>query len=340
MVVGHTLHASLLPAVYGSQSLGTWRSLRGCTAVTFLFVAGAVLAHRLEVLRLRDPQLPQQQQARRMRRYLWLGLIGYGLRFPLLGLLYPSDPWWRMWSAFVQVDILPCIAVSLALLDLAQRRLGRRWMPWMAFAAGVALVLADGRWAVPALPSPWTPLLNWVSVSGGSLFPVVPFTGYACLGFAWLRAWLWLREHASQWLGSVALAAGALVSAWLATELRARGMLNGELLYRIYRLALVSSAAAFALPLLSPVKRLPSPLAWMARNSLPLYVVHVELVYSGSFGLRRWMGERLTIAQALWAALVVLVLSVSFIELYRWLRQIRRSPKRQPSRAALLESRA
>ncbi len=326
MVVGHTLHATLIPAVYEGAGLTWWRGVRGHTAVAFMFAAGAVLGFRLAALQDAPAEVRGRAWRKRLRRYALILVLGYMLRFPVYGLLHPPTPWWRAFGSIWQVDVLQCIAVSLVLADLALRRFGVRYGAIVLATLGLPLVAVGGATAqVPLLG--FQAIDSYLTVTHGSPFPLVPWAGFLWLGsavgvllasgqvrFPWSRAWrgelvLW----AAVLLGLSLLALGARFLA-----------LGGS--YRMDRLVLVAVAAGACTVAVGLWGKLPRPLNWVSRNSLEVYFIHIHLVYSGRMGVRDWAGKRLDLGESLLVALGILALSVAATLGLQWaLRTARRA---------------
>ncbi len=325
MVVGHTLHATLLPAVYEGTGLAWWRGVRGHTAVAFMFAAGAVLGFRLMALRDAPHGIRQRAWRKRLRRYALILVLGYMLRFPVHGLLHPPTPWWRAFGSIWQVDVLQCIAISLVLADLILRRFGMGVGAVVLAVLGLPLVALGGAaLSVPLLGL--EPIDSYLSVAHGSPFPLIPWAGFlwfgAAVGVVLARAQLRF-PRLRFWRGEFALWAALVLAAGLLTGVARALELGGS--YRLERLIWVALAAGVCAVVVGLWGKLPTMLDWVSRNSLEIYFIHIHLVYSGRVGVRDWAGKRLDLGEALGVALAILALScVATLALHWLLRAVRR----------------
>src|SRR5690606_704246 len=113
----------------------------------------------------------------RVRRALLLVLIGYAMRAPVPVVLgAPAETALQtMWV----VDVLQCIGVTLLLLEALTRGLRERRRVGLGCAALAVLAVAAAPWAegVP-ISGIWRPLGNYLTARGGSLFPLLPWSGF------------------------------------------------------------------------------------------------------------------------------------------------------------------
>ena len=117
MVQGHTLHVVLATDLRSETVFYVWSFLRGLTSSTFLLLSGFVFAlatHR----HWTDQFVSRATTGRRFRRLGFFLLLGYALHFPMakLGHLYGMSD--ERWKSFFVVDVLQCIAVMLATLQV------------------------------------------------------------------------------------------------------------------------------------------------------------------------------------------------------------------------------
>lgn len=196
MIEAHVVNVFLRPEWWEQGRLSGLSYFNGLVAPAFLWIAGHAQGlsawRRVEAGEGRWP-------GRAARRLLLIWVIGYGLH-------HPGD--WRAesWRAFGAVDVLQCLAASLLLLlvlgwGAARLPAGRRAVLAAAVAGtGAAAVLA-GEWARNWRSGIWA-LDAYFDVSGESLFPLVPWFGFAALGFL---------MSAGKWRPGWVLAAGGLL---------------------------------------------------------------------------------------------------------------------------------
>ena len=212
-----------------------------------------------------------------LRRAAELVALGFALRL---------HDWWshgmseplRLWK----VDILPCLGLSALVCALLASRAGRP-APLRAVAAAAAAVVL-GAWlggepGPAAVPAP-----AWAYVAGPrplAWFPLLPWCAFALAG-VWAGDLLVRRGHARDAgpLGAALLALGAGAAAlspagparWHDAEAdpRTAVALLGALL-------VVAAVTARALPWLPAPLR--AALVLLGKGSLPIYVVHLGIVY-------------------------------------------------------------
>jgi hypothetical protein len=175
MVETHVLNVFLDAQYEGSGWRGQLSFFNGLVAPAFLWIAGYI-------------------QGRSIRRSYEMGrAVAPAARWQRLGLvlglgLFLHVPWhlWlagdfgpESWRIFLQMDILPCLALSLALL------LGLGCLRQPAFDAGTLALLVIFVFGAP-LTSSWSsgfPVVDGLFNRGsGSLFPLFPWFGFCAAG--------------------------------------------------------------------------------------------------------------------------------------------------------------
>lgn len=306
MVQGHTIHALLDPRFARGVVYETWSYLRGLTSVAFLFAAG--LAFYLTTLTDVRAHLTKPGATRaRFARALVLLVLGYALHLP--------QPW-------AAVDILQCIGVSLAALELATLLLRGR-LPVVLFAATVALVVIAlaplaARMQPDAAEAWWA---GYVTLNAGAVFSWVPWGAYMFAGVA-VGALAFPQGMATPRMRSVmvfaALATTLLVAARVLRDRAADTptMAPSFLMTKLALVCLVATVLAFGT---LTVPRLPRLLEVLAGETLVIYVFHVLLLYGAVVGLQFVVGPVLGPYAASLAALTLCALSVAVgIAAYSW----------------------
>lgn len=189
MVQGHTFTELLDASAQGERWYRHHQFVHGYTAPMFLFASG--LAFGYTTFRNWDRATkPGDALYKRLRRYGWLIAIGYLLHVPTLalgGLMSAGEGAMRAW---LQVDVLQHIGVSLCLLQLLAVAV-RHFAPLhgervFASILGVfftlAVFLAPIVWAWPADQHLPLVLSGFVNGSTGSTFALVPWAGFTYAG--------------------------------------------------------------------------------------------------------------------------------------------------------------
>jgi uncharacterized membrane protein len=278
MIQGHAISAVLAPSYKSGSLYAAWTFARGLTSVMFLFAAGFSFA------------LAQAKGSAsgRTRRALWLIALGYLMHAPFAIVL--GAPVQETLQAALRVDVLQCIGVSLLALELLSHRYPRAGD---RAELGVLLALASfilaPLGAHVAVDGPWRPLANYVTTNGGSLFPLVPWLGYALAGFGLGTA---TRDTPARIPSVLTVAGGcALLLGLAAWSLQPRQPLALSPGYCLVKLACVSVIAG-ALALGWRGRGLPKVLTVLAGETLFLYVSHVVILYADQVGLEaRWRGQ-------------------------------------------------
>ncbi len=320
MIHTHSFFAWVAPEHRGTRLFGLTRLAAGYPGALFLFLAGLAVALVGESARRRG-----DTGRAIVRRGVLRGIevLGYAFLFRL---------WMFTTSGFaevrdlVRVDVLNCIAVSLALVGavvLGWPRPGQRAAAALALAVlvEIATPLAwDAGWA-GVLPEG---LRGYASgrVPGGQ-FPVFPWAAFAAFGAAagigltQARA----RGHERAFVAAMGIA-GALAYPLgrsfdgIVPSLYASAVPHDfwytSPAYQLMKvgIVLVIVALGFAWNLLPG----PSPLRQMGRTSLLIYWVHIEIVYG--MWITPGARERLDLPQAV-AGVALLVAAMLLLSIAR-----------------------
>jgi len=333
MLQGHTADA-LLGAAYRTGTLfEAWSAVRGLTSPAFLLVSGFAFG----VVTVRDIGRARLAEIsrRRLRRFGFFLLLGYALHFPaanLAGLPAVTPDGWR---AFISVDILQCIAASLALLQLVATAV-RTPRAFTAASLGLVVMvyaLAPWLWRLGSdLPLPEF-LAAYLVPATGSIFPLFPWLAYCALGAALGTAYAadgttasglrLARRLAPVGAGMLALSLAVRATAMEIPVMEAL-LVSGPSPVRPSQFLFQAGWVCLVLALLAALsdtvrgRRLPVLQAF-ARESLVVYVVHLPLVYGSAwnYGLRQRVGASLPPAAVvacvllMWGAMALLALQWS-----------------------------
>lgn len=346
MVQGHTIAALLDPALRAAPWFETWTWIRGFTAPGFLTAAGlsfylSTLSSRIGFEKYRAAR---HLRARRARRALSLILIGYALHAPL-GLLTGNVEHARASLEEAQiVDVLQCIGVTLLVLEALVSMCARVSQVLIAsLVLGAAVIgLAPMASAIDCESAgAWRFACNFISRSGGSLFPLLPWSGYTLLGVG-LGAVAMPRgasTHGAQTALTLAVSSVLLVlsATWLESMLGAHGLDSSRMSdlgawppLVLSRLGGVLGMAAFFGIVSARWRSLPRALRLLARETLFLYVSHLLVLYVVGVGLARSIGPTLSVGEAVFAAIVMV--TACGMGAYGWSELL--SKRNQPSIAS------
>jgi len=309
MVQGHTLDVLLVPAYRAGVVFQSWLFLRGLTAPMFFMLSG--ISFTLASTKYWDAYLrPSARLFKRLRRFGFFVLLGYALHFPVKSFhdfRYLDAAGWQAW---LQVDVLQCVGLTLLFLQA---------LVWMAGTPERFAKLAAGAGAFVVLFAPisweigWARFLplsvaSYLTAQTGSLFPMLPWSGYVLLGSALgyiIQRQKWssdslARKPMIMGAAAMVLAAGciALVPLHPYGNIYFWTISPGVFLLK-------SGCVLLELALLSWVTRkitIPEQATRsIAQESLVVYFVHVCILYGCIWhdGLRQMIGANLTVLPTL-----------------------------------------
>lgn len=329
MVAGHTSSALLAERYRTGQWFDVWTFQRGLTSALFLLLAGfafsvATTHHWSSHVRLSAAAL------RRLRRFALFVVLGYGLHFPVphvseLGTITDSQ-----WRAFMAVDVLQLIGVTLIALQLLVL-LSRTWRVFIvtAFAvAGAVIVASPAVWRTEWTTLAPLPMAAYLSPSTGSLFPVFPWAAYIFVGAAtgqlyarWGIARLVSFAHWGMFVPGVALI-GLGLTLWSG--------IPGDVALRTGSCFLILALIAIVS---RHVRQLPHVFGAVAQESLVVYFVHLCIVYGSIWnpGLARVYGGALTPTMTVVAVLGVVTVMIGLAVQWNRLKHARPRAARRAS---------
>jgi uncharacterized membrane protein len=318
MIQSHTFHSLVRSDLRQGDAYLLSQFVGGMAAPLFLFMAGMTLAFQMDRLSSRGGTRSRRCLAALRRGAFVLGLA-YLFRSGSLtrGIWGTPD-----WAEFTKVDILNCMGVAM-MAFAAAAVWGPRGRIRFALAGGLAIAMA----------APVVSNLNWANTpallrdylvprSGTGHFPFFPCASY--IGFGLAAGTIVKQtgeerfERLMQWsvLIGFGLIWGALYFANLPYSIYTRSdfWVNSPALILIrVGVCLLLVVAAYLW-----TERFAGPgWSWMrclGMNSLMVYWVHVQLVYSDLFKLK----QALNIPQTIAATLVVIALMLALSE--AWLR--------------------
>jgi uncharacterized membrane protein len=320
MLEGHFIDVTLamkwrLP---GNPLYEAWLHLRGMAAPMFFMVTGLIFAYLLsgatELGFLRVKRV-RRGLLRATELMLWGYLLQVNLR-QVPDILRGHDAW------FKSFHVLQCIAVGLFALIVVfgiVRKAGPRALAIACLALGfadflLAMLLANHAGPLPAGAPAW--LQNPIKAAG-STFPLAPWLGFTFYGAA-IGVLLRWRGAGRRQVGVMPfLAIGVLLSVfgWPLDRLIGAGLLDvtghpasprvllDSFHGRIGEILLVLGFLVWM------ERRLEVSTEWLqtiGRNTFPIYVIHVIILYGGifGFGLNGWLHHSLNPWQAGLGALV------------------------------------
>lgn len=322
MVAGHTSSALLAAEYRAGPWFEVWTFQRGLTSGLFLLLSGfafslATTRHWPAHLRLSPAVF------RRVRRFLLFVVLGYGLHVPVLPASALATAGGAQWRAFLAVDVLQLIGVTLlALQALVFVLRSRRLFMLANFVVAAAIVAAapafwrgDGGAGVPL------PMAAYLSPAAGSLFPLFPWAAYVFLGAGAGQVYArWGAAHLGRYAVWAMLLPGAALTA--AGYTSAAGSIASDVAIRTGACLLLLAVIAHASRYLT---QLPHVFGAVAQESLVVYFVHLCVVYGSIWnpGLASVYGGALPLGATALAALAVIGAMVALAWQWNRLKHVR-----------------
>jgi uncharacterized membrane protein len=287
MLYGHTVSALLAPRFQVGTWFDVWLFQRGLTSSLFLLLSGfafsvATTRHWASHLALSGVVW------KRVRRFAMLILLGYGLHFPVPRVIELRSATADQWRAFLAVDVLQLIGVTLLLVQaLVLVTRSRRVFTAAVLALAAAVVaLTPWAWGVDWTGSLPMALAAYLSSSGGSQFPLLPWAGFLLLGAGLGQLYArWDPGHLTRYANQVLLAPGLIMLAVGLSDGRVVAALfgSGPAAFIPPQFAIRSGVCLVMLGVLAHLSRrirhLPHVFGAVAQETLVIYFVHLCLVY-------------------------------------------------------------
>jgi uncharacterized membrane protein len=304
MVQGHTLDVLLDPAYRQGFLFEKWLYLRGLTAPTFFMLSG--FSFMIATCRHWESHLGLSSAwFKRIRRFLFFVILGYAMHVPFRTV---HDVKWidaAGWQSWFQVDVLQCIGLTLASLQLLvfATKTPKRFA---GLAGGI------GAFIVLTTPVVWNLATTnripaWLGAyfTGytGSFFPLFPWSGYvffgAVLGYGYVH--YSSRAQGLSLYPLLGLGTGLILAGTLLQKLSLEIYHHVDywrdspnlFLTRVGCVCLVLSALIY---LTRKIRMPEKPIQALAQESLTIYFVHICILYGSLWntGLRQKIGATLT----------------------------------------------
>lgn len=317
MLHGHTLDALMAHELRQGEIFRIWSWQRGLVSVGFLFAAG--IAFTLSTLGKMDAFKADRKRVwKRWRRIGWLITLGYLMHFPAEAFGSDAARATASLHGFMIADVLQCIGVSIAVVQLITHFAPNKNVVIAAAATLSCLCfftapLAD---AVP-FEGWYRPFANYLTHKGGSLFPLFPWSGFVWAGVA-CAAWVTpqgARTEAKVPVPRLIVLAAVMFGVYFVAKVVPFTLVTDETTshsvpsFVILKLASVLAVVVLLSILGLFITRLPRFLQTLAGESLMLYWFHLMLLYGAGIGLGSVIGRTLPIGQALLAAGAMVIVS-------------------------------
>lgn len=332
MVQGHTLDVLLTPQVQSAPWYNFWLFCRGFTAPTFMMLAGFSFA--LATMKKFENHITLGTTVfKRLRRFAFFVLLGYSMRFPVHSL---RDMKWVTedgWKAFLQVDVLQTIGLSLIALQLLVLALkNKRTFAAVTFVLSMLIAFgAPHAWNNGFMNELPLGLRSALIGTTGSPFPLMPWSAYIFLGAA--LGTMYVSLQATPRVLRYAMPAGMLlIISGVQLESVAHRLLNEANFWPttphlfITRVGFVITIMGLASLVEYRIPVAPATVRSLAEESLLVYFVHVALLYGSmwNLGVKHYIGGTMGFAQAY--PFVIVLISSMMMMAYYWNRAKKSHP--------------
>ena len=322
MLQGHFID-TLLSSVYKDSTdtiYAVWSYFRGITAPTFFTISGLVFAYLLLRAYAKGDDTPRIKKG--LFRGLLLLAIGYSLRLNVFDWFsgYFNPYFWV-------VDVLQCIGLSLIIL-VGLHCIFKKYsyvFSLILLALGCLCFISEPLYRDMAFESFPIVIANYMTLSNGSVFTILPWFGYSAFG-AFISTVFFRHVHRNRFkLTAIISFFGVGVflvyySSWFLLQLYkitdyALLMESANYNYLFSRLGDVLILFGIFYALERFLKQ--SIIARIGEKTLSIYVIHFILLY-GSFtgyGLKRFLDKSLEPTTAIMGALLFMAV-VCFISFH------------------------
>lgn len=310
MLQGHALHAVLATELRSGTVFEVWSFAHGFTSCLFLVVSGwaFTIATRRH---WEDHVYSAVTIGRRLRRFCLFLMLGYALHFPVAKITHLYGVNVDGLRGFLVVDVLQCLAVTLAVLQslvLVTRTPGR-YATAAAIGCVAVVLVTPAMWRID-WPSGWSRVLTaYLASANGSPFPLFPWAAYVLLGAVVGDVYVsWGARHVRSFANWVCGTGTAfLIVCAIGARLPWSPFGQTEFWYSSpNHFLLRAGAVLIVLALLAHLSlRRTAPLPHIVRviagESLVIYVIHLCIVYGSAWnvGLRQTVGPTLSLIPAI-----------------------------------------
>lgn len=333
MVQGHTVDTLLADSyrTFDSPLFSFWFFMRGLTAPIFLFSSGTVFTYLFRMNKLPFSENPRAKKG--LKRFLLLVGLAYFLRYPTPYIFDFYNVSASQWQTFFQVDVLHLIGFGIlfliGLLYLAEK-FNLRDVLVFSTAAFVAFSLyplfSKIDW-VKFLP---LPIAGYLYQGTGSLFPLIPWIGFIFAG-AVLGSYL---AHNSEVFTTKRFSLNLLYMAFLFIAISLIGNTLELAIYKqsnfwttspnliFFRLGIVLLLNSGMSYLAIMVKKVPPIIFHIGRNTLPIYVVHLIILYGSAWTMGLWsiFAKSFSVWSTIGAAILMISLMISMVQGFQFVK--------------------
>lgn len=328
MIQGHTFDATLHLDVRQHELYYLHDFFHGLVAPMFLFASG--VAFGISTLKKWEEHIvPNGRVAKRIGKFTGLLAIGYALHLPFFSFSkIVNEATEAEIAAFLQVDALHCIAVTLLVLQLIVLavRTEKRFMWIVGILTAIVVFLSPFIWSMTFLDVFPLWFVSYLNAENNSWFPLFPWSGYILSGVLFSRYYMNAKEHhQAAILMKQGMAVGALSfivplyfinvafdiyplhDVWKANPL--------IFISRIGFIMVVTGTVYFIEQRMKIRSVVPQV---MGRESLFIYILHLVILYGSVMnkGIQQSISAGLPVAQSF--AIFLLIAGISALCAFGW----------------------
>lgn len=334
MVQGHTIDALLAPEYRSLDypAYYVWNFMRGITAPVFMFSAGTVFTYLLRLVN--EPFENNPRVKKGFRRFIFLVVIGYLLRYPTYTVFDFSNVTQKNLDIFFSVDVLQLIGFGLLFLLISAFIAEKTKLSDTIVFLLISLIFF--------IAAPFVTKINWIDylpqpIAGyfytgtGSLFPLFPWAGYVVFGGI-LGSYLAknpLVFKSNRFSFNLALYGAVFIIISEAALVITNKVFNYYYDNSSYNLDTIFFRLGFVLVLNSIVsfisqniESIPKIIIIIGRNTLIIYVVHLIILYGSAWnpGLSVIFGSKLDVTPTIIIAISMITLMVLMVFVFNKLK--------------------
>ncbi|MDD8017502.1 MAG: heparan-alpha-glucosaminide N-acetyltransferase domain-containing protein [Bacteroidota bacterium] len=327
MIQGHVFDALLSREVKSLSLYYIHDFFHGFIAPMFLFASG--VAFGVSTFKKWEEHIVVSRHVwKRVGKFLGLIAIGYALHLPYFSLKkILEETTQKEFNAWLQVDALQCIAVTLLLLQMVILIVKdeKLFVRFLAVGAGLVIFLSPILWSMhltTVLPL-W--IVSYINFENNSWFSLFPWSAYIFSGIIFASLFINAKEHRHAMAlmqKNVAVSSAVIIVSIIAAmtpfsvyPAHDFWKVNPTVIFaRIGAVSMVTSSVFFAEHSVKIRSRLPQ---LMGRESLFIYIIHLLIIYGSVMnnGLQFYFGPTLSVFQALgvFAVIFGVIISVTLM---------------------------
>ncbi len=324
MVFGHTFDSILHESYRSNVLFQNYQFFRGLTAPTFLFISGFAFFYATN-LKWEKFHTLSSNLYKRIRRIIYLLIIGYLLHFPFKNpLKIFSSLNFERFHSWMNTDILQCIAAILFIMHTAIFLLKKRkyFLRFNFLLLFTSFLLYKQIWFL-FFKYPNFPLSYYFSSYLGSIFPIIPWIGFFSLGI--IFSYYYTKTKGKNWERNfLRIAIPSFLISFTTSlyfkNIEYNGPLSGAI-YLFMKWSLVLMIFSIIGIAVKNLKKSYKLIITAGNETLTIYWLHLVIVYGSAWnrGLYHYIGKKNPL-ETLAIFFLVFIFSLSIVVLKNLLK--------------------